>query len=118
MEYPIGTVLREEHEGGFSVWARVGRTKMNLNTRVLRVVPEWLCVYSTAPGDNGEWLAEAGDWPVIGAVPGTPSGGPVRVGGGAGVGDRGASCCCPPLRGVAAGVCGLAGGPLAVLVAQ
>lgn len=71
----VGTVIREEHEGGYSIWALVhhalcqGYGAQQLVWRN----PEWLCVESTAVGNCGARLAES-ERPigsVIGAVPGT-----------------------------------------------
>lgn len=64
---PVGTVRREEHEGGYSIWQRHQPDATRGN--------EWTCVWSTARG-NIECTAPhpaVADFPVIGAVPGTPA---------------------------------------------
>lgn len=69
---PAGTVRREEHGDfindppGFSVWQatvdRGGRWR-------------WLCTYSTARGNRGEYLdhEDVVGMPIIGSAPGTPA---------------------------------------------
>ncbi len=62
--YP-GTVRREDHEGGHSVWQAVEE----------RTRRYWLCVYSTTFSNIGSSLPdqEVSGFPVIGAAPGTPA---------------------------------------------
>ncbi|PWK81656.1 hypothetical protein C8D88_11667 [Lentzea atacamensis] len=74
----IGTIRREEHEGGFSIWAKVAQAQVHAFNPVRTVVAaEWLCVYSTAEGNCGERLhrmfVERDANPVVGFVPGTPA---------------------------------------------
>ncbi len=70
MSDPVGTVRREEHDGGHSTWVQVS-TQIDGEY--------WLCVWSASPGKLGyDW---SGNFPgaiedvttVIGAVPGTPA---------------------------------------------
>lgn len=72
---PVGTVRREDHEGGYSIWIRVGRSMFEGygSNAVVFVKPAWRCVYSTVNGNSGATFAEIPDFPVIGAVPGTPA---------------------------------------------
>lgn len=62
---PIGTVRREEHEGGYSIWQRLHPNATPGN--------EWMCVWSTVWQNIEATLPHgaAGAFPVIGAVPGT-----------------------------------------------
>lgn len=74
----IGTIRREEHEGGFSIWAKVAQAQVHAYNPVRTIVAaEWLCVYSTAEGNCGERLnyrfVERDSIPVVGVIPGTPA---------------------------------------------
>jgi hypothetical protein len=73
----IGTIRREEHEGGFSIWAKVAQAQVILPGNRTVVAAEWLCVHSTAEGNCGErlhhTLVEKLDNPIVGAIPGTPA---------------------------------------------
>jgi hypothetical protein len=66
----LGTVRREDHEAGHSVWQCV-IVPTNHNWR------RWECVWSTAPGNIGSFLSHetvaASGFPVVGTVPGTPA---------------------------------------------
>lgn len=70
MSDPIGTVRREDHDGGYSVWQRIGPHELDA---------EWDCVWSTAYGQVGRaWEPGFGAkieavTMVIGAAPGTPA---------------------------------------------
>ena len=71
----VGTVIREVHEGGYSIWVLVHRALCQGygdRQQVWRN-PEWLCIESTATGNCGARFAES-ERPtggVIGSVPGT-----------------------------------------------
>jgi hypothetical protein len=73
----IGTIRREEHEGGFSIWAKVAQAQVILPGNRTVVAAEWLCVHSTAEGNCGErihrYMAERDDNPIVGFIPGTPA---------------------------------------------
>jgi hypothetical protein len=73
----IGTIRREEHEGGFSIWAKVAQAQVILPGNRTVVAAEWLCVHSTAEGNCGErihrYMAERVDNPIVGFIPGTPA---------------------------------------------
>lgn len=73
----IGTIRREEHEGGFSIWAKVAQAQIIMPNQKVVAAAEWLCVYSTAAGNCGErlhrFLVERESNPVVGCVPGTPA---------------------------------------------
>lgn len=77
MTDPIGTVRREEHEGGFSIWAKVAQAQVIMPNSQIVMAAEWLCVYSTAEGNCGErlnrFLVERASNPVVGFIPGTPA---------------------------------------------
>lgn len=68
---PIGTVRREEHEGGYSIWLRQdpGYPDNQMTDT------EWTCVHSTAPGNIsvrlGTRIEEIA--PIVSAVFGTPA---------------------------------------------
>lgn len=66
MSDPIGTIRREEHDGGYSIWVRVDFDRR-------RDERPWLCVHSTAWGNVGERLAHAEGFEVVGAIPHTPA---------------------------------------------
>ena len=71
----VGTVIREEHEDGYSIWVLVHRALCQ-GYGVRQLVwrnPEWVCIESTAVGNCGGRLPESPPPPgdVIGAVPGT-----------------------------------------------
>lgn len=77
---PVGTVRREEHEDGYSIWQRVGTCRSVWDNTDSRYVSEpssvWRCVHSTSAGNLGAHLMGyqiSGEWAVIGAVPGTPA---------------------------------------------
>ena len=67
---PVGTVRREDYDGGYSIWLRA-RTTVDGEF--------WVCIHasSSAPGNPG--MAWEGWGPIedytaiIGAVPGTPA---------------------------------------------
>lgn len=79
----IGTVRREEHEGGFSIWAKVAQAQIIMPNQRVVAAAEWLCVFSTAEGNCGERLnrvlVERLDNPVVGVIPGTPAAQAVRA---------------------------------------
>ncbi len=62
----VGTVRKEHHDGGYSLWVLVEHAFSG---------PTWLCTESTARGNKGQELAGDMMWgkntPVIGAVPGS-----------------------------------------------
>ena len=71
---PVGTVIREDHDGGYSIWVLVHRALCQgygEREKVWRN-PEWLCVESTSASNCGSrlvvWERPSGE--VIGAVPG------------------------------------------------
>lgn len=68
---PIGTVRREEHGDGYTIWARIppGYPDSEL------VGTEWTAVWSTAEGNLGQRLYDEviSRHPVIGEIPGTPA---------------------------------------------
>jgi hypothetical protein len=71
----VGTVIREEHEDGYSIWVLVHRALVEgygSSEHVWRN-PEWLCIESIAVGNCGSRLSTADRPPgeVLGAVPGT-----------------------------------------------
>lgn len=45
----LGDVRRENHRGGYSLWCWVAGWENG---------PEWVCVYSTHPGDVGQYLSD------------------------------------------------------------
>lgn len=63
---PVGTVRREKHDEGFSVWLA------SLDHNEDRY---WVCVYSTAPGNRGQMLEDryVGDTEVVSCLWGTPA---------------------------------------------
>jgi hypothetical protein len=65
-EDPIGTVRREKHEEGFSVWL----ASLDYNDDRY-----WVCVYSTAPGNRGQVLEDRYVWDteVVSSLWGTPA---------------------------------------------
>lgn len=70
----VGTVRREEHEGGYSIWVLVHRalcSGFGSSQQVWRN-PEWLCIESSEARNCGGRLPES-DSPgvLIGVVPGT-----------------------------------------------
>lgn len=73
----IGTIRREEHEGGFSIWAKVAQAQVIMPNQRVVAAAEWLCVFSTAEGNCGErlhrYIVERPDNPVVGFIPGTPA---------------------------------------------
>lgn len=73
----IGTIRREEHEGGFSIWAKVAQAQVIMPNNQTIVAAEWLCIHSTAPGNCGERLnhrlVKRASSPIVGSVPGTPA---------------------------------------------
>jgi hypothetical protein len=75
---PIGTVRREDLGGSaYSIWLRMAVAVVVDYTRPVDVRGQWRCVHSTEPTCNGNYGAysqsEVDEWPVIGAVPGTPA---------------------------------------------
>lgn len=68
---PVGTVRREEHGDGHSIWVRQhpGYPDSELTGT------EWTCVWSTVPGKPGDRLEDetASAFALVGAVPGTPA---------------------------------------------
>jgi hypothetical protein len=77
MEDSIGTIRREEHEGGFSIWAKVAQAQVILPGGRTVIGAEWLCVFSTAEGNCGErlnrTLVERRSNPIVGVIVGTPA---------------------------------------------
>jgi hypothetical protein len=77
MSDPVGTVRREEHDGGYSIWVLVHRALIQGygSEAFVWANPEWLCIDSTATGNCGQRFAADNatvqTFPVIGAVPGT-----------------------------------------------
>lgn len=76
MENEIGTVRRESHEDGFSLWLLM--QKWDEST------PVWRCVYSTAQGNVGHsWTIHDGptesNTSVVGSLPGTVTNPPGRI---------------------------------------
>jgi hypothetical protein len=75
----VGTVKREDHEGGYSIWVRVGRSAPEWDKGSRKYVtaedfPVWLCVHSTTIGNLGYTFDDLPDSiPTIGVVPGTPA---------------------------------------------
>lgn len=74
----IGTVRREEHEDGFSIWVKVAQAQVSaFNPLKTVVAPEWLCVYSTDNSRCGDRInrsfVERADNRVTGTIPGTPA---------------------------------------------
>jgi hypothetical protein len=73
----VGTVRREEHDGGYSIWVLVHRALVEGygSREHVWCNPEWLCIESTTVENCGKRLPEGEmdgrDCPVIGAVPGT-----------------------------------------------
>jgi hypothetical protein len=71
MSDPLGTVRKEEHQGGHSIWVRQLPTYPDSEF----TDTEWTCIWSTAEGNIGQrvgdGLTEASE--IIGAVPGTPA---------------------------------------------
>lgn len=63
---PEGAIRRENHDGGFSLWQ---------STLTAQLRSRWLCTYSTAYGNRGEYLdhEDVVGMPVVGAAPGTPA---------------------------------------------
>lgn len=74
----IGTVRHEPHGDGYSVWVKVKSVRTNRLTDERSDWTEWLCIYSTADGNVGEYLpcdtVEQDKNTVVGTVPGTPAG--------------------------------------------
>ena len=70
---PIGTIRRETHDAGHSIWVRMdpGYPDNQL------VDTEWTCIWSTAPGNIAERLGspiiEQDKNPIIGQVRDTPA---------------------------------------------
>jgi hypothetical protein len=70
MSDKIGTVRREDHEDGYSLWLLMQNWNEDVST--------WRCVYSTAPGNVGHiWLTDisggqeiAADTRIVGSLPG------------------------------------------------
>lgn len=73
----VGTIRREDHEGGFSIWAKVAQAQVIMPSSRVVAAAEWLCVYSTAEGNCGErlhrYIVERDSNPVVGMIPGTPA---------------------------------------------
>jgi len=74
MSAQVGTVRREEHEGGYSIWVLVHRALcqgFGSSQQVWRN-PEWLCIESTVTENCGGRLPESAEPGVVtGVVPGT-----------------------------------------------
>jgi hypothetical protein len=68
---PAGTLRREDHADGYSLWVRVVNTGYGL----LPPTAAWVCVWSTARGNCGNTLPVGClyDTPIIGVVPGSPA---------------------------------------------
>jgi hypothetical protein len=68
---PIGTIRREEHGDGHTIWARIppGYPDSEL------VDTEWTAIWSTAEGNLGQRLGDEviSQHPMIGVIPGTPA---------------------------------------------
>lgn len=68
---PIGTVRREEHEGGYSIWVRQDPGYPDSEF----AETEWTCIHSTAPGNigcrTGNGIAEKSE--IVDTVFGTPA---------------------------------------------
>lgn len=78
MSDAIGTVRREDHDGGYSIWVKVGVLCHDDSLDAA-----WQCVFSTAIGNIGETLkdefAEQPKNTVIALLPGTPASEPIGV---------------------------------------
>jgi len=75
----VGTVRREDYDGGYSIWLRARTTAAG---------EHWVCVHSSAPGNPGMgwgqgWAPIEDHTVIIGAVPGTPAAEALRSGAGA-----------------------------------
>ena len=71
----VGTVRREEHEGGYSLFALVEKAVVEIGRPFPYKTSVWLCIHSTASGNCGETISfeQAERHPVIGYIPGTPA---------------------------------------------
>jgi hypothetical protein len=70
----VGTVRREDHDGGYSIWVLVHRALCQGfgSTQQVWRNPEWLCIESTAVGNCGQSLSSEEEFGrTIGVVPGT-----------------------------------------------
>ncbi len=71
----VGTIRKETHEGGYSIWMLVAHAFVERSSK-LSMRSAWLCVYSTAVGNCGEYLPithDMSNFPIIGYAPGTPA---------------------------------------------
>lgn len=75
----VGTIRREEHNEGFSIWSKVAQAQVIMPGSRTIVAAEWLCVYSTIEANCGmrvhsNFVEHKGN-PKVGVIPGTPAAG-------------------------------------------